>query len=704
MTIKMGKIYGIFFALIGLFIYATDTVLLGIESGFIRFSFNPAEIIGRYLSEIVSYSTRTISVVTSSIFSMFAIGLGIACFLLVRKNLKRLPKERNWTNAVITGGISVFFWFSHAILLYNSFIYFTEHRKCLDVLFFFNTLLLSFFTLLLIIIPSVKAKIFRRVLAFCLILMSIQAFLDVMYFGVLNIVFRHEHAAILPLLSLIAPFFMIAAGICFLEGKRVLLILEKLDKNVNCSLIFGPLVNLIDGKYETWAISDTITEEKPATGDVTEHETINQMIHPEIQTVNVKDDINKPRIQDISNETQEIENELYEAPAPAAPKKGLFKPRKPVDATLYNREEKITEYKPPIPTMPLPDMDLFKGDYVQVNVPVYSQTTPKAEKTELRRTVKTVSISEPQPQYEPATDFTTEDEEQDDFSKPLPENKKLPLIPSILILLAVIGISLGIWYFTAGPGSAHYDDKMHTLSKDPSASGKPQPKNLQNVLKISPDGEIKFDDIEKSTFREQIITLARLGITEDSGKSFKPLAPVTRAQYIRWLVKANNIYMPSQTGGFIKPAGKDSEAAFRDVAKNNKDWEWIQGLADAGYDLKSSGRLFEPDKNITRQEMVYIRCQIEYNISPKETASVMKNPKAAIASLSKYYDDAEKISPRYLFAFTKDMQNNFSVIKSCFGTTRLLKPQKKLTREEAAASIYKIKNTDADSVLKGLTN
>jgi hypothetical protein len=787
MTSKPGKIYGVFFAVIGLILLFIDTLLLSIETGFLKFSFNPLEIIGRYLDHIVYHSTHAIAMITSSVFIVMSLGFGVAFFVLLQKNMKTQPEKRNWVPVAITGVIAAITWTIHAGLLFEKFQYIYEHRTYLDIVISWNTVFLSIITLLLLVIPSMKAKGLRHILAFALIIISLQSFFDIVYFGLVNVIFKHESAGVIPILSLTAPLFIVAGGICFLEGKQVLMFLEKLDKTFHCSKLLSPLVNLFDGKYETWAISDTIRETTPEgtmpgtpaaalpkdqplpqtapnqeaaapkPGEVSytpvifpKGKQVSQSFHftsdsfsnekpaqPQERVLRPGNRTVREQIEDVQplfSDEDEAEN-MYSEPellnsddsftdkksknpdilersnagintsAPQPVRKGLFKSRKNTGGLENEEFQEIREISVPRITKALPERDLFAGEASGFNDPAnQSLMGAKQEDPIMNKPIQEFSPQPPERKdsIERITEVIDDYEEPDPFSMPLPEKKSSPVIAIVVVILLLLGISAASWYFLAGPGKS----KLESIINKPSPSATPvkAPASPAGIKpsEVLPREAARYSDIEKSPFKNQIINLARLKIFDEPEGEFKPGKPITRAQYIRWLVKANNTFLPAETGGLIQPASGQTKSSFTDIGKKHKDWEWIQGLADAGYDIAFSKGKFAPERKITRQEMINIRCQLEYNMSPKESGKTAKNPKPAITALLKFYDDADKIKPACLAAFIKDKNQGFMIIKSSFGTTRLIKPDKEVTREEAAASISKIKNISAESILENM--
>src|SRR5262245_23570106 len=72
------------------------------------------------------------------------------------------------------------------------------------------------------------------------------------------------------------------------------------------------------------------------------------------------------------------------------------------------------------------------------------------------------------------------------------------------------------------------------------AAASPTASTAPNSPAPPPAGAPTFTDLEASAAREEILDLARLGVFEGAGGAFEPARPIRRAEFVRWLVRANN--------------------------------------------------------------------------------------------------------------------------------------------------------------------
>jgi len=166
----------------------------------------------------------------------------------------------------------------------------------------------------------------------------------------------------------------------------------------------------------------------------------------------------------------------------------------------------------------------------------------------------------------------------------------------------------------------------------------------------------------------------------------KPENLVSRRVYARWLVNANNQIFANNPAKHIRLAGKNEKPIFEDVPKNDPDFAVIQGLAEAGLiPSPLSGDVsvvkFRPDDFLTREYLILWKVPLDFR-KPLPEATIEK-VKAAWD-----FQDTSKIDPAALKAVLADAQNDFSNIRRVFGYTRLFRPDKTVSRAEAAAVLW----------------
>ncbi|MEO0014284.1 MAG: hypothetical protein RLZZ535_2673 [Cyanobacteriota bacterium] len=215
----------------------------------------------------------------------------------------------------------------------------------------------------------------------------------------------------------------------------------------------------------------------------------------------------------------------------------------------------------------------------------------------------------------------------------------------------------------------------------------------QNTYKLS---DSNFEDLNEvpPQLQQPIESVAALGIltpyTRQANVDVTKFAPnqvITRGEYARWLIAANNRYYADNPGKKIYLATKTSQPAFNDINPKHPDFAAIQSLAEAGLipsrlTEDSTNLLFRPDAPLTRADLVTWKV-------PLDTRKSL--PKASIQAIEESwgFQDTADIDSSAIRALYDDFQNgDRSNVRRIFGYTTLFQPKKPVTRAEAAASLW----------------
>ena len=236
---------------------------------------------------------------------------------------------------------------------------------------------------------------------------------------------------------------------------------------------------------------------------------------------------------------------------------------------------------------------------------------------------------------------------------------------------------------------------------NPDFIGPQQPANTTTQPQNKPQTIIEsaeFNDLNKAPkeFQPYIQNLATLGVLSVPSSNAKTNRPInqlqpnkniTRREYARWLVAANNTMHANSSSKQIRLAVVSSKSAFNDISKTDPDFAAIQGLAEAGLIPSSlSGDstqvLFRPDAPLTREQMVLWKI-------PLDIRQALPNASLDAVKQTWGFQDAGKINPKALRAVLADYQNgDKSNIRRVLGYTTLFQPKKAVTRAEAAAALW----------------
>ncbi|MBD2662910.1 S-layer domain protein [Richelia sinica FACHB-800] len=252
----------------------------------------------------------------------------------------------------------------------------------------------------------------------------------------------------------------------------------------------------------------------------------------------------------------------------------------------------------------------------------------------------------------------------------------------------------------------------YSTSGNLNASNSPQPGDPQFIGPVQPKTNVAaqpqnstvkptfFSDLNKLTpqWQQHIQDLAALGVlttetninksnSSSATNQFEPGKIVTRREFARWLVAANNAMYANNPAKQIRLASETNQPTFKDVPATDGDFPAIQGLAEAGLipsalSGDATAVLFRPDAPLTREQLILWKL-------PLDTRQALPNANLEAVKQTWGFQDAEKIDPKVLRAIFADYQNAEQAnIRRVFGYTTLLQPKKPVTRGEAAISLW----------------
>ena len=210
-------------------------------------------------------------------------------------------------------------------------------------------------------------------------------------------------------------------------------------------------------------------------------------------------------------------------------------------------------------------------------------------------------------------------------------------------------------------------------------------------------------------FSQKWQDLVALGVISEqsSGKPVQANELISRRDYARWLVTANNLIFANIPGKQIRLATENTQPAFTDIAKTDPDFQVIQGLAEAGLipsplTSDSTAVQFRGDAPLTREDLIAWKVPLDIR---------QALPTASLDSIKQTwgFQDAAKIDDKVWRSLYTDFQNGEQAnVRRVFGYTTLFHPEKKVTRAEAAATIwyfgYQGDGKSAADALKAQTN
>jgi S-layer homology domain len=234
---------------------------------------------------------------------------------------------------------------------------------------------------------------------------------------------------------------------------------------------------------------------------------------------------------------------------------------------------------------------------------------------------------------------------------------------------------------TEAPSPAASASEAAVQSQSPTASG-------------SPAITVAYTDVNGIFAEQAIRDEAKLGVFDSTTGEFKPNEPITRGEFVKWLVTLNNIYFSDDSSKQFRMP-ETAEVSFEDVPQSSPYWKYVQALVDAGFVIGVDPKHFAPDRLLTRQEMVAIKFQVD--VGTKATP----NPADTAASLSEFVDK-DQVSKLYITAILGDLHDGGTGnIDRVWGKTVYLHPTRPVTRSEAAVSLFDIAGRKASDASVG---
>jgi hypothetical protein len=200
-------------------------------------------------------------------------------------------------------------------------------------------------------------------------------------------------------------------------------------------------------------------------------------------------------------------------------------------------------------------------------------------------------------------------------------------------------------------------------------------------------GAPRYTDISGVNGAAQIAAFGTLGVLDPKSGAFDPGSPVKRREFIRWLVKANNVLWADTPAKRINLADATEKSAFHDIATSDPDFPYIQGMQDAGYSVGFPDGTFRPDGVLTREQMFAIKNTFDRG---SVDAGLAKSIDFARNTAMPPWKDKASISKTYVAAIATGANgggDNFALV---YGSSSLFHPQFPVTRAQAAVAIASI--------------
>ena len=221
-----------------------------------------------------------------------------------------------------------------------------------------------------------------------------------------------------------------------------------------------------------------------------------------------------------------------------------------------------------------------------------------------------------------------------------------------------------------------------------SDESKPQPQVLASLDGVPADLQSYIRDLQTLEGIELAIAPPQSASQSgNSGESFYS-QPITRREYARWLFESYNAIYADEPGERLRSGSPGDESVFQDVSPEDPGFAAIQGLAEAGiipsaFTGNSTDVNFRPDAPLTRADLILWKIPLDIRAALPNTT-----PEAVTTAWG--FQDAESIEALALRAIAADFQlGDFANFSRAFGYTTLFRPDKTVSRAEAAAVLWR---------------
>jgi hypothetical protein len=206
---------------------------------------------------------------------------------------------------------------------------------------------------------------------------------------------------------------------------------------------------------------------------------------------------------------------------------------------------------------------------------------------------------------------------------------------------------------------------------------------------------VTYTDLSGTFGEKQITELAALGVFGTPSGTFNPTGTITRGDFVKWLVLANNAIFANNPGKQIRPS-QGTTSAYPDVATSHPDFPYIQGMYDAGFAVGFPDKTFKPDALLTHEQMIAIKESVD-------RGGVQQYYATNWDSTMPNWKDKQQINKLFRGAIAEDSGLDHVAVVNwnhptlvienvprTFGAIAMFRPQDQATRAQAALVLWKM--------------
>jgi hypothetical protein len=206
---------------------------------------------------------------------------------------------------------------------------------------------------------------------------------------------------------------------------------------------------------------------------------------------------------------------------------------------------------------------------------------------------------------------------------------------------------------------------------------------------------VAYTDLASTFGEKQITDLAALGVFGTPSGTFRPDETITRGDFVKWLVLANNAIFSDSPEKQIHPS-QSGTSSYPDVSTSHPDFAYIQGMYDAGFAVGFPDKTFKPDAILTREQMIAIKESVD-------RGGVQSYYVANWNSTMPDWKDKNQINKIFRGAIAEDSGLDRAAVVNwshpnlvidnvprTFGAIAMFRPQDPVTRAQAAVVLWKM--------------
>ncbi len=206
---------------------------------------------------------------------------------------------------------------------------------------------------------------------------------------------------------------------------------------------------------------------------------------------------------------------------------------------------------------------------------------------------------------------------------------------------------------------------------------------------------VSYTDLSSTNGEKYITDLASLGVFGTPSGTFNPAGTITRGDFVKWLVLANNAIFANTPGKQIQPS-QGTTSSYPDVSAKHPDFAYIQGMYDAGFAVGFPDKTFKPDALLTHEQMIAIKESVDrggvqqYYVTNWDSTMPNWKDKAQINKIFRGAIAEDSGLDRTAVVNWSHPNLVIENVPRTFGAIAMFRPQQTVTRAQAGVVLWKM--------------